>query len=483
MFRAIAQQRPQPYSVAAIKAHPPKAVFLIAVLVFFIGGIGPNAFLAFLAVCVLVLGVSLLWRPGEPPIFLLLFGMQWLQVSIGTFQANLLGIDINKTVEFDSDVWRAVLLSLFGLAFLAVGIRVGAGRWRLEFPLFARQIAARYPVSAFFRLYAIAFAAAFFSEGLAHLMPGLSQPFLAVTCVKWAFFWLLGYSTFCQRGSRKAFFIAAFLLELGWGLGGFFSDFKTVFFVSFLALAAANVRISPSTGIGLTVVAILVLIFGVIWSAIKPEYRAYVSGGEHAQIVSVGFSDRMTKLGELVSALDREALADGADRLVKRLSYVEFFGAVLLYVPTMVPHEQGAIWWDAITRPFMPRLLFPGKAIIDDSERTNKYTGLGISGSDVGASISIGYLGESYIDFGEVGMMAPIFLLGVFLGGAYRWLITMSYTRGVLGYGLAIGVLLGGLFAETSITKSAGGFIVSLLVVWLIAKYAGPRVFPWLQLR
>ena len=142
--------------------------------------------------------------------------------------------------------------------------------------------------------------------------------------------------------------------------------------------------------------------FGIVWSAIKGEYRAYVSGGEHAQIVTVGFGDRMAKLGELVSALDREALADGADRLVKRITYVEFFGAVLLYVPAVAPHEDGAIWWDAIIRPFMPRLFFPDKGIIDDSERTNKYTGLGVSGSDVGTSISIGYFGEAYIDFGAV---------------------------------------------------------------------------------
>jgi hypothetical protein len=273
------------------------------------------------------------------------------------------------------------------------------------------------------------------------------------------------------------------VLELGWGLGGFFSDFKTVFFVTLLALPAANLRISPSTGIGLSIVLVFVLIFGVVWSAIKGEYRAYVSGGERAQIVTVGFGDRMAKLGELVGALDREAIADGAEQLVKRITSVEFFGAVLLYVPAAVPHEYGAIWWDAIIRPFMPRLFFPDKAIIDDSERTNKYTGLGVSGSDVGTSISIGYIGEAYIDFGQFGMMAPIFFLGVFYGSLYRWLITMPHTRGVIGYGFASAVLLGGLFAETSITKSIGGLIVSLLVVWLIAKYAGSRFFPWLHVR
>ncbi len=479
----MSQKRPLYLPLMRQNASSPKAVFLIAILVFLIGGIGPNTFLALIAVIVLVFGVSLLWRPGEPPIFILIFGMQWLQVSLETFEANLAGVDVNKTAEFGADVWRATLLSLFGLAFLAIGIRLGVGRWQAASGSVARGVATRYPVSAFFWLYALAFAAAFFSEGSAYVIPGLSQLLLAVTSVKWAFFWLLAYATFCQRGSRKIFFVAAFLLELGWGMGGFFSDFKTVFFVSLLALAAANVRISPSTGIGLGIVVAILLVFGVVWSAIKVEYRAYVSGGQQAQIVTVGFGDRMAKLGELVGALDGEALADGADQLVKRITYVDFFGAVLLYVPTFVPHEEGAIWWDAITRPFMPRIFFPGKAIIDNSERTNKYTGLGVSGSDVGTSISIGYFSEAYIDFGEFGMMAPIFLLGVFYGRLYRWLITMSHTRGVIGYGLASAILLGGILTETSVTKSIGGFMASSLVVWLIMKYSGPRLFPWLQVR
>ena len=80
--------------------------------------------------------------------------------------------------------------------------------------------------------------------------------------------------------------------------------------------------------------------------------------------------------------------------MVRRLSYVEyFFGAVLDYVPRIVPHEDGALWWDAISRPFMPRFFFTDKAIIDDFERTNKYTGFAVSGANEGTSISIGYMG------------------------------------------------------------------------------------------
>ena len=86
--------------------------------------------------------------------------------------------------------------------------------------------------------------------------------------------------------------------------------------------------------------------------------------------------------------------------MLDRLSYVDFFAVVLETVPSQLPHENGALWLDAITRPFMPRLFFPSKTVIDDSERTNYYTGLGVAGAEEGTSISLGYVAESYIDFG-----------------------------------------------------------------------------------
>ena len=56
--------------------------------------------------------------------------------------------------------------------------------------------------------------------------------------------------------------------------------------------------------------------------------------------------------------------------------------------------------------------------------------------SEEGTSISIGYMAESYIDFGAVGMMVPIFGLGLLLGGFYRWMLRRDPSR-LLGMALA----------------------------------------------
>lgn len=463
------------------RAGMPKVILPIAAVIFAFCGIGPNLLLASLALAVLLLGTALLWRPGEPPILLLIFAVQWIQISIATFQANILGIDVNRTVGFNSDVEQAVFLSQLGLLSLVIGMRLGAGRWLPKYGALARHMASANKVIAFFRLYALAFAAAAICEAFAYELPGLAQPLLAMAVIKWAFFLLLGFSTFCQRNSPKYFFLVAFALELVWGIGGFFSDFKTVFIVTILAAAAAKVRLSLASAFAIGLIFITLLFFGLVWTAVKPSYRSFVNGGQNAQIVTVGYGERMSKLAELIGSLDMQALTAASNDLVERLTYVGFFGAVLEYVPRVAPHENGALWGDAIVRPFMPRLFFPDKAIIDDSARTNKYTGLGVSGADRGTSISIGYFGEAYIDFGQIGMMAPILALGIFYGKYYRWMLTMIYSRGVLGMGLASATLLGGLFAETSITKVFGGVIVSVLVSYLLVRFIAPRFFPWLQ--
>jgi hypothetical protein len=226
----------------------------------------------------------------------------------------------------------------------------------------------------------------------------------------------------------------------------------------------------------------LTLLLAVVWTAVKMEYRSYLSGGQSAQIVTVGYSAGLSKLGELVMSLDQHGLERGSEKLISRISYVDFFGSVLGVVPEMKPHTQGDIWLDAISRPFMPRALFPEKSAIDDSARTREYTGIMVSGAEQGTSISIGYVGESYIDFGTVGMMPAILGFGWLLGRSYRWMAQESAMRGLLGMGLANAVLFGAALLESSITKVFGGLIAAYIVVWLLNRLVFPRYLSWLLL-
>jgi len=447
-------------------------------MIFLLGESGPNAGLALVSVLAFVFGTSLLWRPGETPILLFVYVYQWLQVSLPIFHANWLGERLLDYSALHGNLEQAASLSLLGLLVLTMGMRLGAGRSLVTAVSLARRQAQYLNVRKLFHAYLVMFIMASLARLAAAYAGGLAQLLLAIAAIKWSILFVLIYVSFVQKGVGRQYAFMAFAIEFVVSLGGFFSDFKTVFVFSFLAVFAAGVRISLRQAMTLSLLASLVMFLAVIWSAIKVDYRNYLSGGTGQQVITVGYRERMAKLAELVGELDGEDLARGGDRLIRRTSYIEYFGRVLDFVPAVVPYAGGEIWWDALRRPFMPRLFFPDKAVINDSERTAYYTGERFTR---GTSVSIGYMGEAYIDFGAYGMMVLLLMYGYGIGRIYRWLLNSKNTRGLLGLGIASSVLYVTAAFESSATKVLGGVAVSLLVTWMFARWVIPKYLPWLR--
>ena len=442
---------------------------------------GPNPLLAGFAIAVLLAAFVLLWRPGESPVMLLVIGLQWLQASVQVLNANLIGLPISEVSQFGGDIATSISLSLTGLLVFALGMRQGAGSTHMATPLQAKFIALHYPVSTWFAWYLIALILGMAAQALAYQISALTQPFLALADLKWAFFFMLTYAVFSRPLQGRGLWLLAFAIELLLGLGGYFSSFRSVFLFSVLSLVAAGVRLTVGRTVLLLVVGGLTVVSAIVWTVVKPEYRNFISGGQEAQVVVEDFQDRMIFLGKLIGDVDGTKFRQGTEDFISRLSYVDFFGSVVNYVPALTAHTDGEIWLDAIARPFMPRVLFPYKSAIDDSVRTAEFTGLEISGTERGTSISIGYMGESYIDFGPIGMMLPILALGYALGRVYRWLVVTGPMNGLLGMGMASAALMSFSLLESSITKVFGGFVAALLVIWLLGRFLAPRYLAWLM--
>jgi hypothetical protein len=466
------------HSTAGGQLLLPPAVLPISIALLLLAPIFPNSMLVIAAAVLLLIGSALLWRPGESPVLLFVFGYQWLQVSAGILYASWCWLDVNELTRTRGDLQTAATLSLIGVLVLSCGLRLGAGAVRPKDAEIARLTVRHRPTKDWFWLYVAAFFTAIVFQLMARVIPGLSQPLLAVANLKWAFFLMLTYSAFSADGVRT-FWLIAFALELVSSVGGYFSDFKTVFFFTIFGLAAAQVRFAARIYITIAVLTALLLVMGVVWTEIKPEYRKFVSGGQNSQVVTVDFNERIGKLAELVSSIDGVAFSDGADQLIRRLAYIDFFGAVINHVPSVVPYEAGAIWWDAVVRPFTPRIIFPDKSSIDDSAETTKYTGIVVAGTDKGTSISIGYMAETYVDFGAFGMMPVLAAFGYFLGRVNRYFMTSSHSRGVLGMGLASVIISIAAPLERSVSKSLGGIIVMLLVAPLLIRIVIPKCAAW----
>jgi hypothetical protein len=128
-----------------------------------------------------------------------------------------------------------------------------------------------------------------------------------------------------------------------------------------------------------------------------------------------------------------------------------------------------------------PRFLFPDKPALDDSERTRLYAGVQVAGTETGTSIGIGYVGESYVDFGPIWMFAPIFFLGLFYGFINRFFISRAKYK-LLGAAMAVSVLIFNAYAiETSNIKLVGGVVSVALVSVVIYNLCGRTIANFLR--
>ena len=462
----------------------PPAVLVSLLSLSLLGFLTTNPLLTTGALAVLPTLAALAWRPGEPPILLFIVGFQWLQATAKVFHANMLGVDVTELVLFSEietpQTARAIWLSLAGLLVLAVGIRVVLQRLPPNDIDAIRKRAEAFSIQKAFVLYlalSIGLTAIYQSVGY---WSSFRQVLLAVSLLKWSGFYLLAYLVFLRR-EKYAFFLAAFAIEFIGGIG-FFSGFKEVVFVSVIAFFSVGRRLTVGSAIkGLAVVAIMIVI-GAAWTSVKVEYRDTLSGGSGQQEAIVDQGEQVSLLVDLVSGLNRQDLADGLDPLLARVAYVDFFGYVLNSVPAVVPHEKGKLWGTAIRHVLVPRIIYPSKPALDsDSEVTSRYTGIFLASGGEGTSISIGYMGESYIDFGSLGMFVPIFLLGLGWGLIYLFFVRKAVDP-ILGYAYSVAVLLSAYQLEVATIKLLGGVLMKFIVVGLVFRLTQNWVQDWLRL-
>ncbi len=421
---------------------------------------------------------SLLLFKGDSPILFACCMMQWMQATTPVFYCDFHGISLEHAFGFPN-MKMATQLSLFGLLALSIGMRIGLGRWRTAAAAMESEVR-QISMSRLTRLWWAAFFLGSIAGRLAWSAGGLSQVLYALGSVKWLVLYVMAYKVLAeQKGARPL--IIAMALEFALGLLGFFGNFKEVIYIFGLAyLSLGKVQSLRTRCISLAV-AVFGFFVAIYWQALKADYRGFQIEAAQGKGGSATTMEKVQELRRLYTSNTGGILSTGFANLVERVSYTQFFGSTLEYVPSRVPHEGGSLWIGAVKHVLMPRLLFPNKAITDDSSRANKYTGLNLAGIESETSIGIGYMAESYIDFGVYGMIAPIFLFGLLMGLIYRRFASQSRSR---LWGTAMGTtimfsLLGAF--ESSNMKIVGALILYSLAMWAINRAFGKNILIWLK--
>jgi hypothetical protein len=441
------------------------------------GAFTPNPLLTPLAILILVICVKMLWRYGEPPILVFACAMQWLQAAAVIFYTNFYGVSLQQSFG-GPELERATLLSLIAIVVLSLGIRLALIRSGPSVFNGLRSESLKINIGKAFTMYLLSFVIASIAGIVAWQFKGLSQQIYALVTVKWAAVFILAYCGFEQRS--HLFVAVALLLELVTGVTGYFAGFKNVFFVLIVAALASPFGLrGKRLAIALSA-AVCLFFLGVVWTAIKQDYRTYLNQGSDQQIVAVSTEESVGKLGDLLADFTWDNFITGLDGMIVRVSYVNYFALTLMNVPDHVPYERGALWFGALKHTVTPRLFFPQKAETNDSERMMLYTGVQTASSEQGTSMGIGYVAESYVDFGSQFMFVPIFLLGIFYGLIYRVFVIQS-EHALLGSAIAASILIFGAYTiETSNIKIVGGNATVLIVLTVFFKLFGRPIWSFL---
>jgi hypothetical protein len=430
----------------------------------------------------LALMIGLLWRLDEPPVLLLPAGMQFVQVVTPLFYANLLGVSLQDVSMHIGDVTKATWLGLAAVMSLVVGLWCGQLRTRQSAASAVELEIAWSPRTAFiFCLATMALAATF--EMASAASEGIKQPLLAAGGIQWV--GVLVLTSICVTQRRGySYLLIVISLEVIKGFTGYFGDFKWVFLVVVVAIFAGGAKLGWERIFAAAAAAAVLLVLSVWWSAIKTEYRNYISQGSIQQVVAVPFADRISFLLEKLSQVDGQTMSNGLNLAAKRIGYVDFLAATMRHVPSHVPFQDGAQIGAAIMHVLQPRLFFPDKSPLrSDTEILQKYTGFRYGKStSTGTSVSVGYLAELYVDFGPLGAIVGAFIMGLLAGRAVRFVSSSPSLPLLINYGLAVMLAMTLTSFEESLIKIVGGFITTLCVVLVLRRYLLPRMLALLGL-
>ena len=415
--------------------------------------------------------------------------VQWLQVSIIVWLAEFYRIDLSlpqstaicttchplSQVVVTSSTEETIIFALAGIASLVIGTRVLGPR----ISSFSPNIAGfRLPrvFLCYLALLAIARISGPFVGG------GFAQALIALGALRFAFVVLL-INEWITKRRGLLLLIGVFLIEIIIGFAGYFAGFKDIFVVAGTASLIVAKLYWKRVRLMLVVAGPILLVLASVWTVIKPKYREFLRQGSRDQIVATDINRSLDAVQNMSGNISADDFFGGMMGALLRVSYVEIPSYAMGHVPNIIPYQYGALWGEAIREVVQPRLLFPDKpSRPSDSVRTNRFTGQRFETR--GTSVSMGYVIESYIDFGTVGALVLLFSLGMLYALIARHILYLG-GRNNLTFCIAVLIVL---FLPTEIfeisnVKLFPGMLLNWIVCSIVVWFVWPVILPWLSWR
>jgi hypothetical protein len=220
----------------------------------------------------------------------------------------------------------------------------------------------------------------------------------------------LGAFCFILAGSVTLYVFAALIylqLAVMAITGGLFIDLIVwgIFFFFWLSLKF-NISLTMRAVLFASSIPILIII-----QSVKYDYRKSTWGRNKKGKASVELYTRLA----VKSGTEGELFATNSSAVVKtvaRLNQGWHLGMTLRQVPNRTAFANGNEMLTDITASLIPRFINPTKKTVHTKAKFRLYTGYNIRGN---TSMTIGILGDFYINFGKAGSYIALFIFGAFI--------------------------------------------------------------------
>jgi hypothetical protein len=221
----------------------------------------------------------------------------------------------------------------------------------------------------------------------------------------------------------------------------------------------------------------------------KNEYRQRYWFGQQANTtnpvgrLSYWFDASLSEWQKAFAVGDKEAYVGLISQSLMRTSLLTQVANVIERTPDDVPFQKGKTYSYFLVT-WIPRFLWPDKPFVSGANQFYQVAyGLTREDSLDQVSIAVGSLGEAYMNFGWIGILLIMFLIGVVLSVYQR--LFLSRTSGVFLFGIGVALVPQILTIEAQLAQYLAGVLQQIVfcVVVFSPLLRRRRPFPQRLLR
>lgn len=226
---------------------------------------------------------------------------------------------------------------------------------------------------------------------------------------------------------------------------------------------------------------IVVVLFSFFFQAGKTEFRAtYWTGTARASQIdraSFWLNASFEKWRDALQDRSGEGLRRLANQSLSRVSLLTQSAHVLELTPSTVPYQNGALY-SYLFVTMIPRYFWPDKPSVSEANRFYQ-TAYGVTDEESldSVSIGVGILTEAFINFGWMGVIGIMLLVGILFDTYQKMLLGKG--AGLLLSSLGIVLLPQMLTLESQMAAYIGGLaqqvILSMIVLLPIIRWRRPK--------